>query len=191
MGRPSNRDERRAEIVSAFAQVLATHGYSGATMAAVAAQAGVAPGLIHHHFSGKEDLVSSLVRDLISRFRKRVRRYQDTNDPLGAYIDGALKLDEHADVVAARCWVGVFAEAVRNPTLYGQVRRLLDGEMEGLRERSGYVLSSQESGAILAYIVGSLVVGAFAPKKAAGFAAPGLRLLVEAMMAGRRGGSAR
>jgi hypothetical protein len=34
---------------------------------------------------------------------------------------------------------------------------------------------------VLAFVVGSLVVGAFAPRKTAGFAAPGLRKLLEAL----------
>src|SRR5262249_8644759 len=50
MGRPSNRAKRREEIVRAFAKVLANHGYAGATIAAVAAEAEIAPGLVHHHF---------------------------------------------------------------------------------------------------------------------------------------------
>jgi TetR/AcrR family transcriptional repressor of bet genes len=115
MGRPSNREARRAEILGAFARVLADHGYAGATIAAVATEAEVAPGLIHYHFADKEDLLVSLLRDLVGRFRVRVREREDEPDPL------------------------------------------------------------------LAFIIGALVLGAFAPKKTAGFAAPQLHQLVEAM----------
>lgn len=68
MGRPSNREARRAEILGAFARVLADHGYAGATIAAVAVEADVAPGLIHHHFRNKQDLLTSLLDNLISAF---------------------------------------------------------------------------------------------------------------------------
>ena len=44
MGRPSNRAERRAQILAAFATVLADHGYAGATITAVANEAGLTPG---------------------------------------------------------------------------------------------------------------------------------------------------
>src|SRR5690349_11489201 len=92
MGRPSNRERRRQELLAAFARVLSDHGYAGATIAAVAMEAGVAPGLVHHHFEDKAELLSALLDDLVARFRERVRRYEGEADALVAYVDGALKL---------------------------------------------------------------------------------------------------
>lgn len=164
--------------------MLADHGYAGATIAAVATEAGVAPGLIHYHFENKEDLLASLLSDLIGRFRARVRD-RDEAEPLAAYVDGALRLDERADITAARCWVGLFAEAIRNPTLFKRVRNLLDAEITTIQVRSGNRLDPHQAGAVLAFIIGALVLGAFAPKKTAGFAAPSLRTLVDAMLTRR------
>ncbi len=183
MGRPSNREQRRAEILTAFARVLADHGYAGATIAAVANEADLAPGLIHHHFDSKEDLLSSLLKNLISGFRQRMRERDGAEDPLLSYVDGALKLDENADVTAARCWVGLFSEAIRNPELFKQVRQLIDAEIGSIQARSKHTLDTKQAGSVLAFILGSLVLGAFAPRKTAGFAAPGLRQLVAAMRA--------
>lgn len=170
-------------MTRAFARVLAEHGYAGATVAAVAAEAEVSPGLIHHHFRDKQDLMSALLETLRRGFRQRVERYrrEQGETPMGAYIDGALRLDASADTVAARCWVGLFAEAVRDPVLFRRVRRLIDAEIQAIRRRAGGTLDTRQAGAVLAYVVGALVVGAFAPRKAAGFAAPGLRMLVAAM----------
>lgn len=181
MGRPSNREKRRRELLSAFARVLSDHGYAGATIAAVALEAGVAPGLVHHHFEDKAELLRALLEDLVARFRERVRRYEGDGDALLAYVDGALKLDEHADLVAARCWVGVFAEAVRDPSLFDRMRRLIDTEIAAIQDRSGGRFSAQDAGCVLSFVVGSLVVGAFAPRKTSGFAAPGLHKLVNAL----------
>lgn len=180
MGRPSNREARRAEILAAFARVLADHGYAGATIAAVATEAEVAPGLIHYHFDDKEDLLVSLLSDLIGGFRARVRDRGEP-DPLLAYVDGALRLDERADTTAARCWVGLFAEAIRNPALFRRMRNLIDAEVTTIQARSGDRLDAHQAGAVLAFIIGSLVLGAFAPKKTAGFAAPQLRRFVRTM----------
>jgi TetR/AcrR family transcriptional repressor of bet genes len=149
-------------------------------------EAGVAPGLVHHHFENKAELLSGLLQDLIARFRARVHRYEGDGDRLLAYVDGALKLDEHADQVAARCWVGVFAEAIRDPALFAQMRRLIDTEITAIQERSSGLFSSQDAGCVLAFVIGSLVVGAFAPRKTAGFAAPGLRRFVAALRANVR-----
>ena len=184
MGRPSNREQKRAEILKAFARVLADHGYAGATIAAIALEAGIAPGLVHHHFDDKAELLRSLVHDLVSKFRQRVHHYETSDDPLLAYVDGALKLDERADLVAAKCWVGVFAEAVRNPTLFAHMRRLLDTEIASIERRARGRLSTDQAGAVLAFIIGALVLGAFAPRRTAGFAAPGLRKLVAAFGVG-------
>jgi TetR/AcrR family transcriptional repressor of bet genes len=181
MGRPSLRAERRAQLTAAFARVLATHGYAGATISAVAQEAGVAPGLVHHHFTDKEDLLASLLDDLMGRFRRRARHFESGEDPLDAYVSAALALDGTADTVAARCWVGVLAEAVRSPALFAQVRRLVDTEIEGIQRRSANRLRAEDAGAVLAFVIGALMLGAFAPRKTAGFAAPALRTFVRAI----------
>src|SRR5262249_17287932 len=124
MGRPSVREERRVQIVEAFAKVLANHGYAGATIVAVAVEAGIAPGLVHPHFADKADLLASLLHELLARFRRRTHAIESNADPLAAYADAAVRLDASADLVAARCWVGIFAEAVRHPALFAQVRRM-------------------------------------------------------------------
>ncbi len=184
MGRPSNRELRRGEILQAFAQVLADHGYAGATVAKVAAEAGVAPGLIHHHFKNKEELLSSLLDMLMGRFRARLRdASSDVHlHGLETYAEAALKLDEKADTVAAKCWVGLLAEAVRNPDLFKRVRRLLDSEISNIQALGGGRLNDHDASAVLAFVVGSLVFGAFAPKKTAGFAAPALKTFAQALM---------
>ena len=181
MGRPSNRAERRQEILNAFARVLADHGYAGATIAAVATEAEMAPGLIHHHFDSKGELLRCLLAELSSRFRKRIAHYEQAGDPLLAYVDAAIKLDGHADITAAKCWVSLFAEALRDAALFDQTRRLIDTEIVAIERRSGQALDAHEAGAVLAYVIGALVLGAFAPRKTSGFAAPGLHKLVAAL----------
>jgi TetR/AcrR family transcriptional regulator, transcriptional repressor of bet genes len=182
MGRPSVRAERRAEILRAFARVLADHGYAGATVAAVAQEAGVAPGLVHHHFDGKAELLSCLLKELVARHRARVAERE--GEPLAAYVDAALALDARADTLAARCWVSLFAEALRDKDLYEQMRRLIDTELAGIARRGGGELDAHGAGAVLAYVIGALVLGAYAPRVTAGFAAPGAHALIAALRGG-------
>ena len=174
------RDQRRAQLVAAFARVLGRAGFAGATIAAVAEEAGLAPGLVHHYFTDKHELLAGLVRELTERFRRRTRALED-DDSLDAYVTAALALGDTADITAARCWVGVFAEAVRDRPLFEQIRRLLDGEIQAIRRRAAGELEERDAGAVLAFIVGALVVGAFAPRKTAGFAAPAARRLVASL----------
>jgi TetR/AcrR family transcriptional repressor of bet genes len=159
------------------------HGYAGATISRIAAEAGVAPGLVHHHFNGKDDLLASLLDMLLAAFRQRARRRESKERPLEAYVMAAIALEEGADTVAARCWVGVLAEALRDPALYARVRRLVDSELETIISRSGGRLSAHGSSAVLAFVFGALLLGAFAPRKTAGFAAPAASTLVRALMA--------
>jgi TetR/AcrR family transcriptional repressor of bet genes len=185
MGRPSRRAERRAQILEAFALELGEHGFAGATIAAVAARAGVAPGLVHHHFDGKHDLLVSLLDDLLARFDRRLAALDDESDPVKAFLDAALALGTGSDTVAARCWVGLFAEGVRNPALFRRMRRVFDGQIETLEARGGGSLSKQDAGALLAFILGALVLGAFAPRKTAGFAAPSAHRFLDTLRRAR------
>jgi TetR/AcrR family transcriptional regulator, transcriptional repressor of bet genes len=182
MGRPSVRDQRRREIARAFAKVLGAHGRAGATIAAVAEAAGVAPGLVHHHFASKDDLYEALFGELLGEFRRRTDE-QPSADPLDAYVAAALALDERSDIPAARAWVGLFAEALAEPSLFARVRRMLDAEVAHVERRSRGSLSSEDAAAVVAFIVGALVFGAFAPRKTAGFAAPSLRKMLRGLRA--------
>lgn len=168
-----------------FAQVLARHGYEGATIAAVASEAEVAPGLVHHYFKSKEELLAVLIEKQVHRFRERVRSQEPGMDRLAAYVEGAVGLNQAADLVAARCWVGIFAEAMRNPTLFAQVRRLVDLEVDAIQYRSGGKLSEKDSGAVLAFVIGALMMGAFSPRKTAGFAASALHRSIRAYLKDR------
>jgi TetR/AcrR family transcriptional repressor of bet genes len=179
VGRRSVREQRRAEITRALARVLAAHGQGGATMAAVAAEAGIAPGLLHHHFAHKQDLYAALLDRLVLDFRGAVASSPDGG--LDAYALAALSLDGRSDVTAARAWVGLFSEALADPTLFAKMRRVMDAEIAHVERLAGGDLSAHDAGAVVAFVVGALVLGSFAPRKTAGFAAPALQKLVEAL----------
>ena len=79
----------------------------------------------------------------------------------GAYHAlAAVRLDDSSDIVAARCWVGVSAEAVRSPPLFARVRRLLDTEIDRIRWRSGDRFTASEAGAVLAFVRLQPAIGA-------------------------------
>jgi TetR/AcrR family transcriptional repressor of bet genes len=181
MGRRSKRDERRVEIATALIRVMAAHGQAGATIAAIAVEAGVAPGLVHHYFTDKQDLYAAALDALLARFRQRVTQRNSGRGALNDYADAALALDESSDIVAARAWVGLFAEALSDKALFQKLRRMLASEVAAIQRRSGDTLSTRDASAVLSFVVGALVFGAFAPRTAAGFAAPTLHKLLEAL----------
>lgn len=177
MARPSNRTEKRREIALAFERALAKHGLGGATMVAIAEEAQVAPGLIHHHFVDREDLARELVRSLIGRFRAQLPKIDEPHAYLEAYIDAALALRAREGRTAAKAWVGLFAEAVRSQSVAQVVRQALSKELDGLAKRfvaMGLTPNEAERQAagVVSCVVGCLVFGAILPGKATGFAAP-------------------
>lgn len=188
MGRTSVRGERRTELARAFARVLGAApgpGRRSATIAEVARAAGVAPGLVHHHFADRRDLVGALLDELRAELARRLDAAPE-DDPLEAYVSAALALGERSDVTAARAWVGVLAEALADPSLFEKVRRVLDAETDRVHRRGRGSLDAAGASAVVAFVVGALVFGAFAPRKAAGFAAPSLRRMLPGL---RRSGA--
>ncbi len=59
-------DAQAGLIVQAATKVLAEAGYAGMSMAAVAAEAGVATGTVYKNFAGKADLVTAVFRKVVA-----------------------------------------------------------------------------------------------------------------------------
>ena len=57
------RDERRASILEAATKIFCERPLADVSMAEIADAAGVARGLLHHHFGGKRDLYLAVVRE--------------------------------------------------------------------------------------------------------------------------------
>ncbi len=55
-------ESRRRQLIEATARSLARHGLDGTTVRVVAADAGVSPGLVRHHFAGMQDLIAETYR---------------------------------------------------------------------------------------------------------------------------------
>lgn len=169
MPRPSNRRERRAQILAAFARVVAAHGYAGATIPQVAEQAGLAPGLIHYHFESKQELLLELLRHLQgvvdARLQERAAR-TDAWRELDAFIDAHLSR-EGEDRLAVACWQVLGAEALRDPELGRAYRRVVRGQLrrlEGILRRVPGADVKPAAAAILAAIQGCFSLAATNPR---------------------------
>ncbi|MCM6775135.1 TetR/AcrR family transcriptional regulator [Nocardia sp. CDC159] len=60
-------DAQAGAITRAAMKVLSREGFSGLSMAAVAAEAGVATGTVYKNFSGKAELVTAVFRAVVTR----------------------------------------------------------------------------------------------------------------------------
>ena len=70
--RPASRDTR-ARIVAAGIRCIARDGVSGASISAIAAEAGVSKALLHYHFAHRAELLGEMVLTLTDRHVARER----------------------------------------------------------------------------------------------------------------------
>ena len=68
MGRKSNADQRRTEIIWALYDCLAEQGHEKVTIKVIAARAGLPYGVIHYYFKSKEDIISALAQAMVDRY---------------------------------------------------------------------------------------------------------------------------
>jgi TetR/AcrR family fatty acid metabolism transcriptional regulator len=141
---------RWAQILRHTVDVVAERGYAGASLNRIADHIGISKGLISYHFSGKDELLEALVRDVFARGSEFVRRRwgarlpQDApaSETLRAYLEGNLGF-----IAAHPREVGAVVEIIRNHR--DEEGRLVFGTAwdEAMREELTRIfLAGQKSG---------------------------------------------
>lgn len=97
---------RRIQIMKCAIEVLAESGYSGASLAEIARRAGISKSVVLYYFSGKDDLLSSVVFDVYGRagqaITEALSHEASPGEKIAAYVRTNLHfLEEHpADIRA-------------------------------------------------------------------------------------------
>jgi TetR/AcrR family fatty acid metabolism transcriptional regulator len=73
--------ERRREILDAAVRVFARKGFHAARVGDIAAEAGVAHGLLYHYFASKEELLETVFREAWSELLEAMRTAAETGEP--------------------------------------------------------------------------------------------------------------
>jgi AcrR family transcriptional regulator len=152
--RPGNADTR-GEIVEAAKRVFAAKGYDGASLRAVAREAGVDPALVHHYFDGKASLfVAAMALPFDPR---QVKEHAESPEYSGARtIESFLTMWDRAEdsgssfgsCVAAMAASTNVADAIREfvaERVWSSVPRNV-GESESVVRRRIAMVSSQLMG---------------------------------------------
>lgn len=140
MGRPSNAAQRRRQIIEATVRVMARTGFDGASIQAIAAEAGLSAGLLHHHFGSKAEILHSLPEHLEAVVEARHRGLMDlskSTDPWGrleAWIDAHLAHGPGAQPAAAAAWVWLGAQALKDEGLRVRYEAVVQRRLERLVE---------------------------------------------------------
>jgi AcrR family transcriptional regulator len=93
--------DRAAAVRSALRTLVSQHGFHGASMSAVAREAGVATGTAYTHYASKDELV--------------LATYCETKAQLGTAAMGSLDLDAGIDAQFHSVWLAVYRHLRANP----------------------------------------------------------------------------
>jgi AcrR family transcriptional regulator len=105
--------ERRQALIDATGRALVLHGAGGVSVRTIAAEAGVSPGLVTHHFEGVEPLIAATYRQVSARVGEALTRAVEAAGPdprarLVAYVSGNfLPPVMDADLLAT--WLGLLS----------------------------------------------------------------------------------
>jgi TetR/AcrR family transcriptional regulator, transcriptional repressor of bet genes len=124
-----DQDEKRATIARAAYDVINTVGIGGATMRAIARQAGCTTGMVVHYFSGKQDVLlhahNHAAQDVRRRMVEHERRHRGVA-LLFALIEEVLPMDARRRG-NWRIWMSFWDESVAEASVRGeQSRRVVE-----------------------------------------------------------------
>jgi len=153
------REVRRADFVEATLACLAEHGYQGTTVRRIADRAGVAPGLLTHYFSGKDELVAAAYRSLSDRvsrlFDERIAAAgTDPVARLSAFLSASFG-PPNLDPALLRIWVNFWSLVVNDPAVravhaetYADYRAVVASLVVPVAETAGRDLSAEQADAL-------------------------------------------
>jgi TetR/AcrR family fatty acid metabolism transcriptional regulator len=84
--------EKRRRILEAAVRVFADHGYHGSRVGDIAADAGVAHGLLYHYFASKEDVLRTLFAENWGELIARLRAVEASEEPAPDKLAGIAKI---------------------------------------------------------------------------------------------------
>jgi len=131
-------DARRASLIEATTRVLAAQGAGGASVRAIAVEAGVSPGLVGHYFDGIDALIAATyahVGDQVSAALEAamVAAGADPRARLDAYVTASFHAPI-ADPALLATWVAFWSLVKAKPgiaalhdDIYAAYRRDLEG----------------------------------------------------------------
>jgi AcrR family transcriptional regulator len=132
--RDEQRQRTRRALVDAAGKVFIQRGFTGASVEAIAAEAGYTRGAFYANFASKEELfVEVLQRRIYDVYRQIGERSQDRDKPFSLRELGELlaAMQRHPDGAwLFRLWLEVLAQADRDERL----RELAAGFWSGTRE---------------------------------------------------------
>jgi AcrR family transcriptional regulator len=143
LSRAEQVERNRVLVLDAARRVFLTRGYAGATVDAIAEEAGFSKGVVYSQFAGKPDLFFALLEERIAY--RQARHGDIAVDRAG--LDGLREMARDVARLSAesqgwgRLVVEFRVEAARDPELNARYARLHQVTLDGLAEAIRHVLA--------------------------------------------------
>jgi AcrR family transcriptional regulator len=118
------QERKRKVILEAAVRVFARSGFHGSRVGDIAAEAGVAHGLLYHYFASKEEVLQTVFRENWGELIARFRVVEDADEPAPEKLAGIAK-------ILLRTWRNdpalvtvMVREVARSPQLQAQVEEV-------------------------------------------------------------------
>jgi AcrR family transcriptional regulator len=127
--RPSNTNERRAEIVRAARQVIAERGFQELRVSDIARLAGTSPSAVHYHFRSRDEILDAVVSLAEDSFYTQIELARLAPERPAARLLALLDLGGRGNspdsAVSWRVWLEIWARALHDRHT-ARTRELLD-----------------------------------------------------------------
>lgn len=115
---------------------MARTGFDGASTSAIAKEAGLSAGLVHHHFGSKAEVLQALPGHLEAlvdaRYQALAARRRGALGRLEAWVDAHLAHGDDAQPEAAAAWVWLGAQALKDEGLRTRYQAVVRRRLEAL-----------------------------------------------------------
>lgn len=148
MPRVVDREQRRRDLGDAVWRVIVRDGVNGASVRAVAREAGVSPGSLRHYFATQAELIAFAMRQVDARVRARIARIDAEGTPAEAvlrYCVEVLPLDDERRT-EAEVWLALTGAGLSDPVL----RQVRDETDAGMQELCSSLMQSMVHAGLLA-----------------------------------------
>lgn len=163
-------DEKAQAILHAARRCLSERGYAAATIAEIAAEAGVSRGLLHYYFRSKEELLAQVVRagtdayvELLEAMFAQSESAHDLARELVVAVRTIVESDPTFVSLSMECWTLARESPLVAHEVEDLYRQLRDAVSRGLEEAEGRgiikpVIPLQPLAALLLAITDGLVM---------------------------------
>jgi TetR/AcrR family transcriptional repressor of uid operon len=142
---PVKYEERRGGILEAAERCFARHGFHGATIAQICAEAGISPGHLYHYFETKEAIIAAITDSELEYAKFRSEQMLESTDLIPAMILEIELLNLRHKDNGPGILLDMLAAAGRNPTV-GDI--FIKSSASICELLAGHLRSGQASGQI-------------------------------------------